>query len=62
MLGLGVVDSEDAFYSRETGVDWDVIFLLLGMMIIVSRAAAHRRVRVHRDLGGQARQGVAACG
>ena len=36
VLGLGVVGSEDAFYSRETGVDWDVIFLLLGMMIIVS--------------------------
>ena len=36
VLGLGVVGSDDAFYSRETGVDWDVIFLLLGMMIIVS--------------------------
>ena len=24
------------FYSHETGIDWDVIFLLLGMMIIVS--------------------------
>jgi Na+/H+ antiporter NhaD/arsenite permease-like protein len=35
VLGLGVVGSDDAFYSRETGVDWDVIFLLLGMMIIV---------------------------
>jgi Na+/H+ antiporter NhaD/arsenite permease-like protein len=36
VVGLGVVSSDDAFYSRETGVDWDVIFLLLGMMIIVS--------------------------
>ncbi len=35
VLGLGVVGSEDAFYSHDTGVDWDVIFLLLGMMIIV---------------------------
>ena len=35
VLGLGVVGSEDAFFSHETGVDWDVIFLLLGMMIIV---------------------------
>ncbi|MCT2584421.1 SLC13 family permease [Actinophytocola gossypii] len=35
VLGVGVVGSEDAFYSHETGVDWDVIFLLLGMMIIV---------------------------
>jgi Na+/H+ antiporter NhaD/arsenite permease-like protein len=32
----GIVESDDAFYSRETGIDWDVIFLLLGMMIIVS--------------------------
>jgi Na+/H+ antiporter NhaD/arsenite permease-like protein len=36
VLAFGIVDSEDAFYSRETGIDWDVIFLLLGMMIIVS--------------------------
>src|SRR6201990_3192589 len=33
---LGVVKSADVFYSHETGIDWDVIFLLLGMMIIVS--------------------------
>ncbi|MGH3506634.1 MAG: ArsB/NhaD family transporter, partial [Nocardioidaceae bacterium] len=32
---LGVTDAEKAFYSHETGIDWDVIFLLLGMMIIV---------------------------
>ncbi|HET9142714.1 ArsB/NhaD family transporter [Actinophytocola sp.] len=35
VLGLGVVGSEEAFYSHDTGVDWDVIFLLLGMMVIV---------------------------
>jgi Na+/H+ antiporter NhaD/arsenite permease-like protein len=35
VLAVGVVGSEDAFYSHETGIDWDVIFLLLGMMIIV---------------------------
>ena len=35
MLGAGVIAFEDAFYSAETGVDWEVIFLLLGMMIIV---------------------------
>ncbi|MEV4123774.1 ArsB/NhaD family transporter [Nocardia sp. NPDC049707] len=35
VLGLGVLGSEEAFYSHETGIDWDVIFLLLGMMIIV---------------------------
>ena len=31
-----MVDVEVAFFSEETGVDWNVIFLLLGMMIIVS--------------------------
>lgn len=35
VIGLGVVGAEDIFYSEETGVDWNVIFLLLGMMIIV---------------------------
>ncbi|BAV42194.1 ArsB/NhaD family transporter [Mycobacterium ulcerans] len=36
MLAVGIVDSHDVFYSHDTGIDWDVIFLLLGMMIIVS--------------------------
>ena len=36
MVLLGVVDAEVAFFSEETGVDWNVIFLLLGMMVIVS--------------------------
>lgn len=35
VLGLGIVGSEQAFYSPETGIDWDVIFLLLGMMLVV---------------------------
>ena len=34
-MALGVVGSADAFFSHETGIDWNVIFLLLGMMIIV---------------------------
>jgi len=32
---LGAVDARTAFFSEETGVDWNVIFLLLGMMLIV---------------------------
>ncbi|NHN55097.1 ArsB/NhaD family transporter [Calidifontibacter sp. DB0510] len=36
MVLLGAVDEETAFFSTETGVDWNVIFLLLGMMILVS--------------------------
>ena len=36
MVLLGVVDAHVAFFSEKTGVDWNVIFLLLGMMVIVS--------------------------
>jgi Na+/H+ antiporter NhaD/arsenite permease-like protein len=36
VLALGISDAHAAFFSEETGVDWNVIFLLLGMMIIVS--------------------------
>ncbi len=35
MVVLGVVDAKVAFFSERTGVDWNVIFLLLGMMVIV---------------------------
>jgi Na+/H+ antiporter NhaD/arsenite permease-like protein len=36
MLCLPVMDSADVFYSQASGIDWDVIFLMFGMMIIVS--------------------------
>jgi len=36
VVAIGVVGSDEVFYSRDTGIDWDVIFLLFGMMIIVS--------------------------
>src|SRR4051812_30397756 len=35
VVAVGVVGSDDVFYSHDTGIDWDVIFLLFGMMIIV---------------------------
>src|SRR3954454_7003344 len=35
VVAIGIVGSEDVFYSHDTGIDWDVIFLLFGMMIIV---------------------------
>ena len=35
MVVLGVADAQVAFFSERTGVDWNVVFLLLGMMIIV---------------------------
>lgn len=36
MFVIGGTNFEKAFYDHSTGVDWNVIFLLLGMMIIVS--------------------------
>lgn len=36
MVCLPVIDSPDVFYSLESGMNWDVIFLMLGMMMIVS--------------------------
>ena len=35
VLALGISDAHAAFFSEDTGVDWNVVFLLLGMMIIV---------------------------
>lgn len=35
MLLIHASDAGAAFFSAETGVDWNVIFLLLGMMVIV---------------------------
>lgn len=40
LLLLGVTDAEHAFFTPETAVDWNVILLLLGMMLIV--AVLHR--------------------
>ncbi|GAA4727419.1 ArsB/NhaD family transporter [Phytohabitans rumicis] len=36
MLLIGATDAEHAFFSQEAGIDWNVIFLLVGMMLIVS--------------------------
>ncbi|NPC42792.1 ArsB/NhaD family transporter [Nocardioides sp. zg-1230] len=35
MVVIGLVDARTAFFDEHTGVDWNVIFLLFGMMIIV---------------------------
>ena len=34
MIGSGVLTQEEAFYSHEFGVDYNVIFLLIGMMVL----------------------------
>lgn len=36
MISLGVVSQEEAFYSHEFGVDYNVVFLLIGMMVIIN--------------------------
>ncbi|MDQ4009334.1 MAG: ArsB/NhaD family transporter [Actinomycetota bacterium] len=36
MLLIGATDAERAFFSEESGIEWNVIFLLLGMMLIVA--------------------------
>ncbi|MGW2103796.1 SLC13 family permease [Streptomyces olivaceoviridis] len=36
MLAIGATDDISAFYSEDSGIDWNVIFLLMGMMMIVS--------------------------
>jgi len=36
MLLLGATDAEHAFFSEAAGIDWNVIFLLVGMMLIVA--------------------------
>jgi Na+/H+ antiporter NhaD/arsenite permease-like protein len=35
MALVGVVDTQTAFYSADSGIDRNVIFLLFGMMVIV---------------------------
>ncbi|KUL42676.1 SLC13 family permease [Streptomyces regalis] len=35
MLAIGATDDKSAFFSEHSGVDWNVIFLLMGMMVIV---------------------------
>ncbi len=36
MISFGVVSQEEAFYSHEFGVDYNVVFLLIGMMVIIN--------------------------
>ncbi|MDG4858562.1 ArsB/NhaD family transporter [Streptomyces sp. T-3] len=35
MLAIGATDDKSAFYSEQSGIEWNVIFLLVGMMMIV---------------------------
>ena len=35
VVAIGIAGADDVFYDHDTGIDWNVIFLLFGMMIIV---------------------------
>ncbi|MFJ9119179.1 SLC13 family permease [Streptomyces sp. NPDC102394] len=35
MMAIRATDDKSAFYSEHSGIDWNVIFLLMGMMMIV---------------------------
>ena len=35
MVAIGSVRGHEIFFSEDTGIDWNVIFLLFGMMVIV---------------------------
>ena len=35
MVVIGATNAESAFFSENTAVDWNVVFLLIGMMIII---------------------------
>ena len=77
MVVLGVVDAHVAFFSEETGVDWNVIFLLLGMMVIVgvlrrtgifeyaaiwsAKRARGQAVRGHGDARSSSRRSPRRC-
>ena len=39
MLVLGLIEQNEAFFSEETGIDYNVIFLLVGMMMIINITA-----------------------
>jgi Na+/H+ antiporter NhaD/arsenite permease-like protein len=36
LIVVGIVTQEEAFHSTDIGVDWNVIFLLIGMMVIIN--------------------------
>ncbi|MDI6715390.1 MAG: ArsB/NhaD family transporter [Actinomycetota bacterium] len=36
VIAMGILSQQEAFHSEELGVDWNVIFLLISMMLIVN--------------------------
>jgi hypothetical protein len=36
MIVLGIITQEDAFHSIDLGVDWNVVFLMISMMVIIN--------------------------
>ena len=59
MALLGLTPGAEVFFSEHEGIDWNVIFLLLGMMIIVGIIKQTGVFDFLGDLGGQAIAGPA---
>lgn len=64
MVLIGATDAERVYYDHNRGIDWNVMFLLLGMMIIVGfihRTGVFEFLAVHaiRKVGGNPRAALA---
>ncbi len=59
MLAIGATDDVSAFYSEDSGIDWNVIFLLMGMMMRRHHGGRFRAPR-QRHHGSVDRPGHAA--
>ena len=49
MAVFGLIPGSEVFFSEHEGIDWNVIFLLFGMMIIVGMTCS-TRYRVNRSM------------
>ena len=61
IAGAGIASADDMFYSHETGIDWNVIFLLLGMMVIVG-SCVRPGVFEYTAIWASKRAGALHCG
>ena len=52
MVLIGATGADEMFFSEDTGIDWNVLFLLLGMMIIVGVLRQSGVFEFLGDLGG----------
>ena len=62
MTLLGLTPGSEIFYSEHEGIDWNVIFLLLGMMVIVGDHQADRSFSTSWRSGRQSGRGASLFG